>query len=333
MGRLHMPTVTLNNGRSFEADPAVSILDAARNAGTVLEYSCRLGRCSACKAPITSGRTKVLTVEESLSDEDRANGIILTCCRAAEEDVSLDIEPLDRLAGFEIKTMPARISTIERLSPEIMRVVLRTPPTTPMRFLPGQYVDVIVGGARRSYSLANAPREDNQLELLIKHYPGGELSAYFFERAVVNDLVRIEGPLGTFFLREEKVAHIVLLATGTGIAPVKALLEELDADTGRAGQHGVRVYWGNRHPEAFVWNPDEIRFDFAFHRLLSGTDAAWTGRRGRVHEALLEDGIDPDDTAVYACGADAMIASARASLTAQGLPPRRFYSDAFVLSS
>ena len=333
-----MPDVTLNTGRSFAADPSLSILDAARKAGVVLEYSCRTGRCGICKAPVLSGETEVLRPEESLSSEEAAKGVVLTCCRAATSDVALDVEPLDRLAGFEIKTMPARIVSIERLAPAIVRVVLRTPPASPMHFLPGQYVDVIAQGVRRSYSLANAPRKDGLLELLIKRYLSGILSEYWFERAQPNDLVRIEGPFGTFFLRDEfpegrAPANILFLATGTGIAPVKALLEELAADPARATRHRLRVFWGNREAENFCWDPVALGLDIGFHHLLSGADMAWGGKRGYVQKAAIEDGFDPVDTMVYACGSDAMIASAREALAALGLPPRRFFSDAFVSSN
>ena len=333
-----MAQITLSTGRSFAADPTVSILDAARGEGIVLEYSCRTGRCGICKAPVLSGETQVLRPEESLTAEEAASGLVLTCCRAATTDVALDIEPLDRLAGFEIKTMPARIVTIERLAPAIVRVVLRTPPASPMRFLAGQYVDVIAQGVRRSYSLANAPREDGLLELLIKRYPGGVLSEYWFERAQPNDLVRIEGPLGTFFLRNEfpegtAPANILFLATGTGIAPVKALLEELAADVEQAARYRLRVFWGNREAENFCWDPVGLGLDIGFHHLLSGPDPAWSGKRGYVQRLALEDGFDPVGTVVYACGSDAMIASARETFTAQGLPARRFFSDAFVVSN
>lgn len=329
-----MPSVTLNTGRSFDADPAVSILDAARNAGVVLEYSCRTGRCGICKAALTRGETTLLRPEdESLSAEEAARGLILTCCRAAAGDVHLDIEPLDRLAGLEIKTMPARIVSIKRLAPDIVEVVLKTPPASPMRFLPGQYVDVLAGGVRRSYSLANAPRADGLLELLVKRYPGGVLSEYWFERAQPNDLIRIEGPFGTFFLREEAPTNIVFLATGTGIAPVKALLEELSADPARAAQHRLSVFWGNREAESFCWDPVGLGLDVGFHHLLSGANTSWGGKRGYVQQAAVHHGIDPDDTVIYACGSNAMIASAREAMLALGLPAKRFFSDAFVSSN
>lgn len=329
-----MPVITLNTGRTFTADSTVSLLDAARNAGISLEYSCRTGRCGICKAPVTAGDTMLLRPEEeSLSAAEAAHGLILTCCRAATSDLTLDVEPLDRLVGLETKTIPARIVSIERLAPDIAGVVLKTPPASPLRFLPGQYVDVIADGARRSYSLANAPRTDGLLELLVKQYPGGHLSGYWFERAKLNDLIRIEGPFGTFFLRDAGPAHILFLATGTGIAPVKALLEELAGDPARAAQHRLRVFWGNRTAENFCWDPVALGLDIGFHHLLSGPDTGWNGKRGYVHEAAVGDGFDPSDTVVYACGSNTMIASARERLTSLGLPAKRFFSDAFVSSN
>jgi CDP-4-dehydro-6-deoxyglucose reductase len=330
-----MPLVTLRNSRTFVADPATSILEAARCEGITLEYSCRTGRCGICKAPVTSGETLILRPEgESLSPEEAAQGLILTCCRAAVSAVDLDIEPLDRLSGIEIKTIPARIVSLDRPAPDIITLVLKTPPTSPLRFVAGQYVDIIAeGGVRRSYSLANAPRSDGLLEFIIKRYDGGVLSAYWFERAKLNDLLRIEGPFGTFFLREQQPANILFLATGTGIAPVKALLEDLAADPAQAQGRRITVLWGNRERPSFWWEPSALGLDLAFHCLLSGDDAGWSGGRGYVQDAAIERGFDPRDTVVYACGSSAMIDLARSQLLAFGLPARRFFSDAFVSSN
>jgi len=329
-----MPHVVLRNQRSFPADSATSILDAARANGVALEYSCRTGRCGICKAPVVAGETIVLRGEdEGLTAEEAARGLILTCCRAAAGDLALDVEPLDRLAGIETRTVPARIVSLERLAEDIVKVVLRTPPASPLRFLPGQYVDVIARDVRRSYSLANAPRPDGLLDLIIRRYPGGALSGYWFDQAKVNDLLRIEGPFGTFFLRDAAPTHLLFLATGTGIAPVKALLEELAADPARAAQHRLSVFWGNRARENFCWDPVALGLDIAVHHLLSGDDADWPGARGYVQDAAVRAGLDPSDTVVYACGSNAMITAARGALLALGLPPARFFSDAFVSSN
>lgn len=328
-----MPNVTLNMGQSFTVEAPASILDAARNQGIVLEYSCRTGRCGVCKAPVVSGQTQLLRLEESLLPAEAADGIILTCCRTAVSDVILDIEPLSRLSNIEIKTMPSRIVSLERLAPDIMRVSLRTPPTSAMRFIPGQYIDVIAEGVRRSYSLANAPRDDMLLVLLVKRYQSGKMSDYFFERARTNDLVRIEGPFGTFFLRDGLPTNITFLATGTGIAPVIALLEELASDLARAHSRRISVFWGNSRAEHFCWDPGDLGFEVAFHHLLSTADDSWDGMRGYVQDAAISRGVDPDDTVVYACGSDSMITSAREALLAIGLPTKRFFADAFVSSN
>ncbi|MGK6322981.1 FAD-binding oxidoreductase [Sphingomonas sp. DT-51] len=329
-----MSHVVLRNQRRFAADPGVSILDAARSHGIALEYSCRTGRCGVCKAAVTAGTTIVLRAEdEGLTRDEAAAGMILTCCRAAKGEVALDVEPLDRLAGLETKTIPARIVSLDRLAGDIVRVVLKTPPASPLRFLPGQYIDVIARDVRRSYSLANAPRADALLELIVKRYPGGALSEFWFEHAKVNDLLRIEGPFGTFFLRDAAPTHLLFLATGTGIAPVKALLEELAADPARAARHRLSVFWGNRASESFCWDPVALGLDVGVHHLLSGGEADWAGGRGYVQDAAVRAGLDPADTVVYACGSTAMIAAARDTLLALGLPPTRFFSDAFVSSN
>ena len=199
--------------------------------------------------------------------------------------------------------------------------------------MPGQYVDLLADGVRRSYSLGNAPRSDALLELIVKRYDGGVLSGFLFDRAKIGDLVRIEGPFGTFFLRDDLPKNLLFLATGTGIAPVKALLEELAADPARAAGHRIAVFWGNRAASSFCWSPDELGLDIGFHRVLSGDDTGWKGERGHVHHAALRYGVAAADTVVYACGSDAMIHSARAALVAHGVPTKRFFSDAFVSSN
>jgi CDP-4-dehydro-6-deoxyglucose reductase, E3 len=167
----------------------------------------------------------------------------------------------------------------------------------------------------------------------VKKVDGGVLSDYWFGEAKEGDLLRFEGPLGTFFLRDGGPANLLFLATGSGIAPIKALLEELAGAPERAAQHSILVYWGNRDAADFVWTPDNMALDLTFHRLLSGSDEGWRDRRGYIQDAAVEDGFDPTNTIVYACGSDAMITSARNRFAQLGLPHRRFFSDAFVSSS
>ena len=327
-----MHQVTLINQRRFAAAETMSILDAARTQGIVLEHSCRNARCGICKTPVLRGETLVLRAEESLTDAERDQGLILSCCRAAASDIELGVEDLGRLAELPVRTVPCRIATLERLSPTVMRIVLRMPPTADFRYLPGQYVDVILRGERRSYSIAGLSAAGGLIELHVKRFEGGLFSRYWFEEAAANDLLRLEGPLGTFFLRDVAASSLVFLATGTGIAPVKAMIEEMAAEPMLVAGKVVRIYWGNREVRDFYWRPDPAMTGVRFERVLSG-DAPWSERRGHVQQALLADMDDLSDCVVYACGSETMINEARALLTRHGLGARRFLSDAFVSSS
>jgi CDP-4-dehydro-6-deoxyglucose reductase len=324
-------TITLANGRTFSAAPDVTILEAAHLQGVSLEYSCRTGRCGVCRATVLSGETAVKQFEQPL-DRPLAPGQILTCCRAAQSDLVVDIEDLGRLAGIATQTLPCRIEAIERCAADIVHVTLRLPPTATFGYLPGQYVDIIVAGDRRSYSIANAPRADRMIELYVRRYPGGRLSDYWFNRAKTNDLLRFEGPFGTFFLRDGDMGTTIFLATGTGIAPVRALLEEIAASP-QPRPGAAWLFWGNREEDSFCWTPGHLGLDLAYVPLLSGRCDTWTGARGWVQDAALQAAPDLADTMVYACGSEQMIASAREAFVARGLPERRFLADAFVSSN
>jgi len=241
-------SVELANSVAFDCLEGQTILDSGRKQGVVLEHSCRTGRCGICKVRVIHGDTKVETAEESLSEAESARGFILTCCRSAVSDIALDAIDLGRLAHLKVQTLPARIDALKKLADDVLEVVLRTPPTSQFDFLSGQYVDVIgPGGIRRSYSIANAPQDDGRITLHIRKVHGGEMSAYWFEHAKQNDLLRFEGPLGTFCLRETAASRLVLLATGTGIAPIKAILEELQVDPRACQFELIHLYWGGRH--------------------------------------------------------------------------------------
>jgi CDP-4-dehydro-6-deoxyglucose reductase len=334
-----MPTIHLANDKTFDAAAGVSVLDAARQAGLVLEHSCRSGRCGSCKARLLGGRVTALKPDLALSAAEREAGWALTCISAAASDLELDIEDLGLPADLTARTLPCRIDSIERLAADIAVVRLRLPPTAALRWLAGQYVDVIgPGGVRRSYSIANdAAADPAKLELHVRRVEGGVLSDYWFGRAQSNDLLRLHGPLGTFFLRDTAGLHLVLLATGTGIAPIKALLGELALRPAAQQPRSVALWWGNRHAADLYWSPDtvlrgEAEPALAYTPVLSRADAAWTGARGHVQQVLLQRPYPWAETVVYACGSPAMIDGARAALTAAGLPARRFLSDAFVSS-
>jgi len=325
--------IHLTSGREFAAESGVTLLDAASAAGIALPYSCRTGRCSTCKALVQRGQTRPLTDEVGLSPEEVEAGWILTCARTAETDVALDIEDLGGITLPQPKTLPCRIAELDKLAPDVLRVKLRLPPTATFSFIPGQYIDVIgTNGIRRSYSLANSSYSEKLLELHIRAVNGGAMSDYWFNHAKLNDLLRLNGPLGTFFLREYKNTDIFFLATGTGIAPVKAILESLMHVPEDQQPQSITVLWGGRKPEDFYIDLAAIPGKHRFIPVISRPSEDWTGAKGYVQGVLLTTAPDVYKAVVYACGSDNMIHDAKKLLSNAGLPTARFYSDAFVSS-
>ena len=323
-------SVYLRNGKSFTCEPDESILDAAKRQSLILEYSCTTGQCGICKAKLKSGETLVLHKEDALSEDDLSAGLILTCCRSATSNSVLDIEDISLFAEFPVMTLPCRIESLEFLEKDIVQVVLRFPPASKLGFLPGQYVNVIgKNGLRRSYSIANAPREDGNVTLQIRRVKEGAMSQYWFEEAKLNDLLRVEGPMGTFCLRKTDSDRLILLATGTGIAPIKAILEQLENTFEALPFKSIHLYWGGRYQKDIYWNPSFSNLPLKFIPVLS-RENNWEGCNGYVQNQVLLDKLQLSNAVVYACGSEKMINSSFLLLTDAELPENNFYSDAFV---
>lgn len=328
-----MASVQLTSGKSFTNEGNQSLLDDAMRAGLKLNYSCRTGRCSSCKCRVLQGQTVEIGSETGLQESEKAEGWILSCVRAASSDLLIEADDLGDLELSEPRTLPCRISEINSLAPNVLQVFLRFPPTTQFAYMPGQYVDIIGAGAvRRSYSIANSDFSKGQIELHIRQVDGGAMSNYWFADAAENDLLRLNGPLGTFFLRDAKGLDVIFLATGTGIAPVKAIVESLPYIAVDQRPRSVMVLWGGRQRADHYLDIAALPGGHRYVPVLSQPDSDWEGATGYVQDTLLD--LDPDlaNAAVYACGSDAMIHSAKAALTNAGLSPHRFYSDAFVCS-
>lgn len=332
MSEAPVSLVRTSSGSCFGAAVGETLLDAALRADVTLAYSCRTGRCGTCKGRLRGGSTAALHEELGLTASEREAGWVLTCVRTALSEVELDIEDLGNVKLAAPRTLPCRIQALDRLADDVLKVVLRLPPGSAFAYRPGQYIDVIGhGGLRRSYSIANAPAAHQQLQLHIRRVDGGAMSDYWFGDAKPNDLLRLHGPMGTFFLRDVAGADVVFLATGTGIAPVKAMLEGLDAQL--AAPRSVTVYWGGRVPADLYWDTREAGSAHRFVPVLSRAGVSWDGARGHVQNLLLAEARDWSSTFVYACGSDAMIHDARRQLVAAGLGEGRFFSDAFVCSA
>lgn len=326
-----MNIVSLLSGKVFKTTENLSLIEAAEQAGLVLPYSCRNGRCCTCKCKII-GPTRVIFDEMGLTKVERKNGWKLACARVATGNVSLDIEDLSNIKFPKPKLVPAKINTLEFLSTDILKVTLRLPPGNNFEFIEGQYIDLIgPKGVCRSYSLARH-RDGMELELHIQRVTGGIMSNYLFDGAQVGDLLRINGPRGSFMLRHTPDTHIIFLATGTGIAPIKAMIEHMENMPKELKPKSVKVYWGVRKQEDLYWNPCDVSDDLDFIPVLSRSDHTWSGERGYVQDVMMQKQADFENVQVYACGSDAMIRSSRAKIEFKNIKIKDFFSDAFVAS-
>ena len=310
-----------------------SIFNAALRAGLTLNHSCLNGRCNSCRALVVYGESKNLNDEIGLSDGEVEAGNILTCSRCAVSDLNLIVDEFIDKVMPSRRTFPAKVESFKLLEEDVLELHLRLPPNQKFQFEPGQYVNLIRGGIKRSYSLANTAAS-NTLSFFIKNYRSGQMSQYIFGEMKVDDLFRVEGPIGTFFYRKTPRKNLIFLATGTGIAPVKSILEGLEAQSNGAIGKQIHVFWGNRSAEDFFWQGAFEKLDVNFHSCISRAENYSKGFKiGYVQEVLLRENVDFNDSIVYACGSEAMIQSARTLLTENGLEEKYFYSDAFVVSN
>ena len=327
------------SGHTFGVTAGETILEAALRQGIGLPYGCRNGACGACKGALRSGELLYGEYQErALHDSEKAAGKALTCCTRPLTDIVFEVRELSGAKDLSIRTLPCRVEKVERPAEDVVVLSLKLPAGERLQFLAGQYIDILMkDGKRRSFSMANAPHDDQFLQLHIRKSPGGAFSNYVFDEMKERAILRFEGPLGTFYLREDSDKPIIFVAGGTGFAPIKAQLEHLF-------RHGddrpIVLYWGARSrrdlylPELpMQWQRDHPGFSYI--PVLSDPlpEDAWEGRVGFVHQAVLDDFPDLSGYQVYACGAAAMTDLARQTFVEQrALPEDEFYCDAFTPS-
>ena len=327
--------VTLQpSGHSFMTDGTDSILQAALDAGLTLPYGCRNGACGACKGRVIDGLVDHGPVQEhALSTADRAGGLALFCCAKPLSDLVLECREVGTAKDIPVKIMPCRVQKIERVADDVIVLSLKLPANERLQFLAGQYIEFLLkDGKRRAFSIANAPHDDGFLQLHVRLIAGGEFTRHVFEGMKEKDILRFQGPYGSFFLREESPKPVILLAGGTGFAPIKTMVEHA------IHNHIARpmeIYWGARN-RAGLYLPELPSEWAAAHSHIRYvpvlSDEAWEGRTGLAHKAVLEDHPDLSAFQVYACGAPAMIDAARAEFVAAGLPLEEFFADAFTFA-
>jgi CDP-4-dehydro-6-deoxyglucose reductase, E3 len=331
-------TVTLQpSGHAFEVEQGESILAAALRHGFVLPYSCRNGACGSCKGRILEGQVDYGTYQEkALPGIEKSEGKALFCQAKPLSDLVLEARTIGAVKDIPIKTLPCRIQRIERLADDVMALYLKLPANERLQFLAGQYLEFLLrDGSRRSFSIANPPHDDELLQLHVRHVPGGHFTDHVFGKMKERDILRFEGPHGTFFLREDSDKPIVLVASGTGFAPIKSVIEHALAEELR---RPMTLYWGGRRPKDLYLNQLPVKWaaehpGFRYVPVISDAlpEDDWSGRTGFVHRAVMEDLPDLSGHQVYACGVPVMVDSAKHDFIAQcGLPEDEFYADSFT---
>jgi CDP-4-dehydro-6-deoxyglucose reductase len=327
------------SGHTFHVAPGETILEAALREGIGLPYGCRNGACGACKGILRSGELVYGDYQErALHDSEKLAGKALTCCTRPLTDIVFEVRELAGAKDLAIRTLPCRVEKVDKPADDVAVISLRLPAGERLQFLAGQYIDILMkGGKRRSFSLANAPHDDQFLQLHVRKTPGGAFSRYVFEEMRERAILRFEGPLGTFYLREDSDKPLIFVAGGTGFAPIKAQLEHLF-------HHGddrpIVLYWGARsradlylHDLPMRWQQEHPGFTYIPVLSDAPPGDAWQGRGGLVHQAVLDDFADLSGYQVYACGAPAMTDVAKETFVAQRrLPEDEFYCDAFTPS-
>ena len=328
------------SGHVFEANAGESVLDAALRHGLIMPYGCRSGACGACRGKVLSGEVDHGETQEfALSKADRATGQALFCCASAQSDLVIEARELHSSQDIPVKTLPAKVQKLTRVSPEVMLVELKLPASERLQFMAGQYIEILLkGGARRAFSLANAPHDDSCLQLHVRLIPGGQFTEHVFNGMKERDLLRINGPHGSFFLREDSAKPMLLIAGGTGFAPIKAIVEHAIAE---GSKRPMVLYWGARSKddlylralaEQWAQNHDHIRFV----PVLSDSPESdhWQGRTGLVHQAAMHDFPDLSGHQVYVCGSPAMVAAARGDFVGQcHLAENDFFADSFEFAN
>jgi CDP-4-dehydro-6-deoxyglucose reductase, E3 len=322
---------------SFACDEGETVLAAAMRADLMIPYGCRNGACGTCKGKVLAGEIDYGAHQPgTLTETEKAQGYALFCVGKPKSPLAIEVREVRRAGDIRIRKLPCRVEKIDKVAPDVAIVSLKLPANERLQYLAGQFIDLLLkDGRRRSFSIATAPEDDTLLDLHIRHVPGGLFSGQLFNEFKGREILRFEGPLGTFYLREDSDKPIILVAGGTGFAPIKAVIEH-------ALHHGIErpmtLYWGVRSLRD-LYLPDlpgswqDKQSDFRFIPVLSDPlpEDQWLGRTGLVHKAVMADFPDLSGYQVYACGGPAMIDAARRDFTVErGLPPEEFFADSFT---
>jgi CDP-4-dehydro-6-deoxyglucose reductase, E3 len=326
------------SGQSFPVQPGESILDAALAHGQNFPYGCRGGFCGECRGRVLSGTFSYPDgfVPASIDPDEAARGYALLCKAVPSSDISLFVRRLG-IEDLPVRTLEVEVAQLEHLSPDVVRLMLQLPPGEGLRYLSGQYLDILLpDGRKRAFSIANAPHNQGLIELHLRHIAGGAFTDHVFGDMGVGERLTIEGPRGRFHLREDSDRHILLVAGGTGFAPIKAIIEHAFEEGCKRPMH---LYWGARdrsdlylHELAESWAASHANFSYTPVLSTPAPDGGWQGRTGFVHEAVLFDYADLSGHDIYMAGPPPMIDGGRKAFGERGVAADRLFFDAFEIA-
>jgi len=323
------------SGHEFGVELGESVLAAALRQDLVLPYGCRNGACGSCKGRIVEGQVDYGVYQKrALTEQEKAQGKALFCQARPLTDLVIEARTIGAAKDIQIRTLPCRVQKMERLADDVIVLFLKLPANERLQFLAGQYLEFLLkDGSRRSFSMGNAPHDDELIQLHVRRVAGGQFTDHVFGKMKERDILRFEGPLGTFFLREDSVKPIVFVASGTGFAPIKSIIEH-------ALHKGVArpmvLYWGGRRPRDLYMNALASQWPIKYVPVVSDAlpEDSWTGRTGFVHRAVMEDFPDLSAHQVYACGVPVMVDAAKRDFTQQcRLPEDEFFADSFTTAA
>jgi CDP-4-dehydro-6-deoxyglucose reductase len=325
---------------TFTAEDGDTVLAAAMRAELMIPYGCRNGACGTCKGRILEGEVDFGAHQPStLTDDEKRRGLALFCVAKPKTDLVIEVREVRKAGDIEVKRLPCRIESIDKRASDVAVVKLKLPVNERLQYLAGQYLDfVLKDGHRRSFSIATPPHADELLELHIRHTPGGFFTDQLFNTFKGREILRFEGPLGTFYLRESSDKPVIFVAGGTGFAPIKALIEHM---LFHKIPREIVLYWGARAKRDLYmpevpgrWQQENANFTFIPVLSEPSPEDHWPGRTGFVHRAVMDDFKDLSGYQVYACGAPAMIDAAKRDFTRlRGLPEDEFFADSFTYAA
>jgi len=326
------------SGHEFTAEENETILEAAIRQGVGLPYGCRNGACGKCAGEVISGETACDADSlRATAKKEYEAGKTLFCQACATSDLEIKVREIVKNTDIEIKTLPCRVEKMALLTHDIMKLQLKLPETERMQFMAGQYLEILLkDGKRRAFSIANAPHDDDFIELHIRHVPDGQFGDFVFDGLKEKTLLRIEGPLGSYFLREDSKRPIILMGGGTGFAPLKGMLEHafyIKHD------RPIHLFCGAR-AKRDLYMDDIVKPWLEQHKNLKYTavlsnpaeDDNWQGETGLVHESVVKHYPDLSGFDVYLSGPPPMVKAGMDLFYEKGLPETQIYSDSFEYS-